>query len=137
MPWIQKFWITRFLEDNEKNSDEGHKVFLSGVGMFLDVVKHLRPNTANTTWELSKVNDGANQTTVFLLCVLTFILDTQKSWLEIGAIQICTKTGEIVSFSDSYYAGNIINRRNVSSVTLYVLSAPVYCQSKIYKEWCC
>ena len=44
-------------------SKEEQKLFCSGVGMLLYLVKHSRPDIANPLRELSKVLDGATQET--------------------------------------------------------------------------
>ena len=47
-----------------------------GIGMLLYLVKHVRPDLANMTRELSKANDGANPAAYKeLLLVVKYVLD--------------------------------------------------------------
>ena len=59
-PGTPKFLIIRPMEDIEKISMEDQRMYRSGIGMLLYLVKHSRPNLANATRELSKANNGAN-----------------------------------------------------------------------------
>ena len=43
-----------------KISDDDQKLYQSGVGMLLWLVKHSRPDIANAVRELTKVLDGAS-----------------------------------------------------------------------------
>ena len=56
-PCMHKFLIFRPIIESKKISAEDQRKYLSGV---LFLVKHLRPDIANITRELSKANDGAN-----------------------------------------------------------------------------
>ena len=59
-PGTPSFGIVRPINDDEKFSPEKQKLYHSGVGMLLYIVKHLCPDIANAGRELSKVLDGAN-----------------------------------------------------------------------------
>ena len=71
--------IVRTTEDFKKISVEDQRIYPSGVGMLLYLVKHSQPNLANATRELSKANDGANPAAYKeLLRVIKYVFDTKK-----------------------------------------------------------
>ena len=58
-------------------SNEEQKLFCSGVGMLLYLVKHSRPDIANPVRELSKVLDGTTPAAMKeLFRVIKHVLDT-------------------------------------------------------------
>ena len=58
-PGTPNFNIKR---NSENKVDTGkQKLYRSGVGMLLFLVKHSRPDIANVTRELSKCSDGADE----------------------------------------------------------------------------
>jgi hypothetical protein len=66
-------------EDDPLITAEAQKVFRSGVGMLLYLVKHSRPDIANAVRELSKVADG--ETTNHwnaMIRVIKYVLDTEN-----------------------------------------------------------
>ena len=75
------------------------------------LVKHLRPDLANATGELSKVNDGANPAAYKELPhVVKYILDMEMVGFKIEPMGNYNKPWEIVCFSDSNYAGDLVSR---------------------------
>ena len=76
---MSKFFIFRPTVDSEKISMEHQWEYWSGVGMLLYLVKHLHPDLANMSRELSKTNDGANPVAYNeLLYVIKYVLDTKN-----------------------------------------------------------
>ncbi len=59
-PGTPSFGTVRPINEDEKISFEKQKLYCSGVGMLLYLVKHLCPDIAKAVRELSKVLDGAN-----------------------------------------------------------------------------
>ena len=57
MPGMPKFLTVWPVEDSEKMYAQDQKVFQSEVRMLLYLVRRLRPNIANATQDLAKVND--------------------------------------------------------------------------------
>ncbi len=53
-PGTPSFGIVRPINEDEKISSEKQKLYRSGVGMLLYLVKHSRPDIANAVRELSK-----------------------------------------------------------------------------------
>ena len=99
------------MEDIKKISMEDQQKYLSGVGMLLCVVKHSCPNLANTTRELSKVNNGANPAAYKeLLCVIKYVIDTKNLGLKIEPMKNSNEPWEIVCFSNSNCAGDLVSK---------------------------
>ena len=59
-PGTPKFLIVRPMVEIEKISMEDQQDYWSGICMLLYLVKHLHPDVANMTRELSKANKSAN-----------------------------------------------------------------------------
>ena len=78
-PGTPKFLVVRPMIDSEKISTKDQRKYQLGVGMLLYLVKHLHPDLANMTRDLSKVNDGANPAAYKeLLCVIKYVLDMKN-----------------------------------------------------------
>ena len=58
--WVHQNFIFRPMVDSEKISAVNQKDVLLRVGMPLFLMKHCRPNIANVTGELLKVNNDVN-----------------------------------------------------------------------------
>ena len=102
--------------------------------MLLYLVKHLHPDLANMTRELSKANDGTNPGAYKeLLHVNRYVINTKNLGLNIETMGNSNKPWEIICFSNSDYAGNPISRQSINGIILYVLGVPVSWQSKLQK----
>ena len=115
-----------------KITPEQHKIYRSGVGMLLYLVKHSRPDIANAVRELSKALDGTSPAAYKeLMRVLKFVMDTKQLSLKIEP-KIGTDTSDwnIVAFSDSDYAGDSETRISVAGFVLYLLEVPISWKSK-------
>ena len=66
--------------------------------------------------------------------VLNIILDSKKLGLKLEPTGNANKPWEIVCFSDSNYACDLVSRRSIGSFILYVLCVPVSWQSKAQKS---
>jgi hypothetical protein len=60
-PAAAKTTIVRTQPGDQLITPEQQKLYRSGVGMLLYLVKHSRPDISNSTRELSKVGDGASE----------------------------------------------------------------------------
>ena len=79
--------------------------------MLLYLVKHLCPDLANMTRDLSKANDGANPAAYKeLLCVIKYVMDTKNLGFKIEPMGNSNEPWEIVCFSNSDYAGDPMSR---------------------------
>ena len=94
--------------------------------MLLYLVKHSCPDLANTTRELSKVNDRVNPAAYKeLLRVIKYVLDMEMLGLKIKPTGNSNKLWEIVCFSNNNYAGDPVHGRSISGFIFYVLGVPV------------
>ena len=72
-PVMPMFLIIR-LNGSDKITVEDQKFFKSRIRI-LYIVKHSKPDSANATWELSKVMDGANPATLLEMdCMIKYAL---------------------------------------------------------------
>ena len=87
MPGTPGQGIRRVTDGPGKLSVEDHKIYRSGVGMLLYLVKHLRPDIANAVRELSKALDGATQSAFKeMKRVIKFVLDMKTKGLKLEPI---------------------------------------------------
>ena len=109
---------------------EEQKLFCSGVGKLLYLVKHSRPDIANTVRELPKVLDGATQEAFKELHqVIKHVLDT-KTWGLKFRPTFDSNSWDLVCFCDSNYAGDPESRKSVTGYILYVPGGPLLWRSK-------
>ena len=87
-------------EEMEKILIEDQQKYQSGIGMLLYLVKHLHPDLANVTREVSMANDGAKPAAYKEL----HVLDMKNLGLNIEPTGKSNKPWEIVCFNDSNYA---------------------------------
>ena len=62
--------------------------------------------------------------------MITYVLDTKNFGLKLKQTGNVNKPWEIVCFSDSDYAGDLVSRRSIIGFILYVLGVPVSWQLK-------
>ena len=125
--------IIRPSETDAKLSIEEQKVYRSGVGMLLYLVKHSRPDIANAVRELSKVMDGAtNASKKELFRVIKYVIDTENLGLKIEPIM--DGVWKLVAYSDSDWAGDKDNRRSVSGYVIFFCGVPVLWRSRAQKS---
>ena len=94
-PNTPKFLIIRPVEDIEKILTDDQLTYRSGIGMLLYLVKHVHHDIANTTRELSKVNDGVNPAAYTeLLQVIKYVIDMEMLGLKINPWGILTNPGK-------------------------------------------
>ena len=103
--------------------------------MLLYLVKHLCPDVANATRELSKANSGANPAVYKeLLHVIKYVLNMEMLGLKIEPTRNSNEPWEIVCFSNIGYAGDLVSRQSISGFILYVLGVPVSWSSNLQKS---
>ena len=119
--------------DEEKIvSKDEQKLFRSGVGMLLYLVKHSRPDIANPVRELSKVLDAPDSGAFKeMLRVIKYVLDTQNWGLKIQPS--LEDEWDLVCYCDSDYAGDPDSRKSVSGYILYMRGVPICWRSKAQK----
>jgi len=113
-------------------SQEQQVLYRSGVGMLLYLVKHSRPDIANSVRELTKVLNGANLAQYKeMLRLCKFVLDTKTLGLKmVPTLGEDKEPWDLECFSDSDYAGDPDSRRSVSVFILYVCGVPISWRSK-------
>jgi hypothetical protein len=127
--------IIRPKGDEVKLSPEEQKLYRSGVGMLLFLVKHSRPDIANAVRELSKVMDGATPAAMKeLKRVIKYVLDTRDFGLKIEPTVSANGLWQLIAFSDSDWAGDKDNRRSVSGYVIYFAGVPVLWRSRAQKS---
>ena len=116
----------------DKVDAEKQKIYRSGVGMLLYLVKHSRPDIANAVRELSKALDGTSAAAYKeLMRVLKYVMDTKHLSLKMQPKKNRDETGwSIVAFSDSDYAGDSETRISIAGFILYLLGVPISWKSK-------
>ena len=121
-------------KDKEKCiSKEDQKLFRSGVGMLLYLVKHSRPDIANPVRELSKLLDGATKEAFKeIMRLIKYVLDTKGWGLKIEPT-FGSEAWNLVCFCDSDYAGDPDSRKSVSGNILYVRGVPICWRLKAQK----
>ena len=99
--------------------------------MLLHVVKNLHPDLANMTREILKAKNGAEAAAFKeLLPVIKHVLDTKN----IEPTGDSNKLWEIICFSNSNYAGDLVSRRRICGFILYELGILDSWQSKSQKS---
>jgi len=72
--------------------DQDQKLYKSGVGMLLFLVKHTRPDLSNSTRELSKVMDKAMEGHMKELCrVIKYAINTKNKGLKLRPEDTCRR----------------------------------------------
>jgi hypothetical protein len=125
--------------DDERNSivgSEDHKLYRTGVGMLLYLVKHSRPDISNVVRELSKVLDGPTEAAMKeLKRAVKFVLATRTFGLKIEPV---LDKGEsewkMTIFTDSEYAGDKETRISVGGYIIFLLGVAILWKSKAQKS---
>ena len=119
-------------DEDECVSKENNKIFRSGTGKLLYLVKHSRPDIANAVRELSKVLDGTTERAMKeMKRIIKYVLDTEKLGLKIEpTIKGKDEMWNMVGFSDSDYAGDPDSRKSVSGFIIYLCGVPICWRSK-------
>ena len=113
------------IDDNEAQS-----TYRTGVGMLLYMVKHSRPDIANSVRELSKVLGCCNMGDFKeMKRVIKYVLDTPTKGLKIEP-EVTQGNWKLEIFSDSDFSGDKETRLSVSGFILYVCGVPISWRSK-------
>ena len=136
-PGTPGFGIVRPKEGDPVIDPESQKLYRSGVGMLLYLVKHSRPDIANAARELSKCMDKATPAAYKeLMRLIKFVLDTKSFGLRLSPNPDLMIDGKwnMVIYSDSDWAGDKDNRISVTGFIIFLLSAPIMWRSKAQKS---
>jgi hypothetical protein len=117
---------TSILLDNN-----GQNEFRSGVGSLLYLVKHSRPDIANSVRNLSKVMDGATEAHQKILYQTNkYVSDTRDRSLILIPVKTKGHYWEIKAFRDSDWAAVENNRKSVTGFVVYVNGVLISWKSK-------
>jgi hypothetical protein len=130
-PAAPKSTILRPQQGDTLISPEQQKLYRSGIGMLLYLVKHSRPDISNATRELSKVGDGAtlahwNQ----LLRTIKYTICTKNKALKIKPT-MKNNMFYLEGISDSSFGEDKDTRISVYGYVVYFCGAPVATKSKL------
>ena len=107
------------------------KLFRSGIGMLLYLVKHSRPDMANAIRELSKVGDGATEGHwKQLLRAIKYTMNTKNKGLKMKP-QKQDNMFYIEGISDSSFGEDKDTRISVFGYVVYFCGAPIATKSKL------
>jgi hypothetical protein len=131
-PTLNRYVVERGVEEPLEEGKQA--LFRSGVGSFLYLVKHSRPDMANCVRELSKVMDraGHNHRKALLRAIrycevtkdhVTQIFNTEKE-----------KRVKLEVYSDSYYTEDKETRRSVTGYVIFMDGGPISWRSKGQKN---
>jgi hypothetical protein len=122
-------------DDKSSMSKEDQKLYRSGVGSLLYLVKHLRPDIANAVRELSKALDRATPKAMHeMKRIMKYILDTKDLALRVKPSLDIKDGFSTAAFSDSDYATDPETRVSISGYVLYLLDVPILWRSKGQKS---
>ena len=114
---------------------EKHKIYRSGVGMLLYLVKYSRPDLANVVRELSKALDSPSLAAYKeMLRVIKFVLDTKILGIKVAPTDLVNDEWTIVAFSDSDFGGDKETRISVAGFIIYLMGDPISWRSKGQKS---
>ena len=122
-------------DEKSTMSKEDQKLYRSGVGMLLYLVKHSRPDIANAVRELLKALDGVTPHAMQeLKRVIKFMIDTKDLALHVNPTEKLLEYWTMVAFSDSDYGTDPVKRISISGYVLYLMGVPICWRSKGQKS---
>ena len=134
-PSTPGFHVVRNIPNAVYITDEKQKLYRSGVGMLLYLVKHSRPDLSNGTRELSKVMDKATEGHMKELCrMIKYALDTRHIGLKLKPEENDNKLWELKAYSDADFAVDKETRISVTGYVVYFMSVPVCWRSRGQKS---
>jgi len=124
-PSTPGFHVVRNTPNTIYIMDEEQKLYRSGVGMLLYLVKHSRPDLSNGTQELLKVMDKAIEGHMKELCrVIKYAIDTQNIGLKLKPEDNDNKQWELKAYSDADFVGNKETHISVMGYVVYFMNVP-------------
>jgi hypothetical protein len=135
-PASPKTVVMRPEENDPLITQSDQSLYRSGVGMLLYLVKHSRPDLANSVRELTKVLDGATQAHwKAMIRVIKYVLDTKMQALKLQPKkERDLKSYFLEGISDSEFAGDREKRISVFGYITYFCGAPISWKSKSSKS---
>ena len=103
--------------------------------MLLYLVKHTRPDIANTVQQLSKALDKLNEAAFKeMKQVIKYVINTKYLALKIKPKLNEDGSWNIVAYSDTDFAGDVESRITITGFILYFSGAPISWKSKGMKS---
>ena len=107
------------------------KIYRTGVGMLLYLVKYSRPDIANAVRELSKALDSPSPGAYKeMLRVVKFVLDTKNSAIKMAPTHLVNDEWNVIAYSDSDFGGDKETRISVAGFIVYFMEVPISWKSK-------
>ena len=126
--------LVKVQSEEEKVSSEKHSRYRTGVGMLLYLIKHSRPDMANTVRELSKVLDGPNESAYKeMLRAIKYVLGTKGRGLRIHPVVREVLKWILVLYLDSDWSRDKDDRKSNGGYMLFVNGVLVRWRSKKQK----
>jgi len=114
--------------------DHDQKLYRSGVGMLLFLVKHTLPDLSNSTHELLKVMDKATEGHMKeLYRVIKYTMDTKNKGLKLQSEDTDDKW-KFKAYSDADFAGNKETQISVTGYVMYFMNVPICWRSREQKR---
>jgi hypothetical protein len=127
--------VMKTTEENEVVDKESHRLFRSGVGMLLYLIKYSRPDIANSVREIAKVMDGpTEQQMKSLFRLIKYVLDTKNMGLIMSPESSLKTAWKMVAYCDSDYAGDRDGRKSVSGFVIYIQGCLISWKSRKQKS---
>jgi hypothetical protein len=135
-PTIPGEIIIKTTDKDEIVDKSTHRMFRSGVGMLLYLIKYSRPDIGNAVREIAKVMDGPTEMQVkSLYRLIKYILDTKNQGLLMSPLKPQEKNTWIMSACcDSDYAGDKDGRKSVSGFVVYIQGCLISWKSRKQKS---
>jgi len=129
-PSTPGFHVVRNIPEAVYISDHNQKLYRSGVGMLLFLVKHTQPDLLTSTRELSKVMDKATERHMKELCrVIKYAIDTKDKGLKLQPENRDDKW-KIGAYSDADFAGDKETQISVTGYVIYFMNVPICWRSR-------
>ena len=124
--------IMKAASDYEKVDAETHKMFQSGVGMLLYLVKFSRPKISNAVWEIAKATDGPTKAHVkSLMRLIKYVVDTKDHGLVMEPKNNDNNNlWEMQAYCDSDYAGDLDGCKSILGFIIYICGCPISWKSR-------
>ena len=121
------FHIHRPFENEDFLNPQGLKLYQSGTGTLLYLIKHSRPDIANAVRELSKAMDRSNiENLQAMYKLIKYVVHTRNYGVKITL----NKTEDIfplrlTCFTDSDWAGDADTRKSISGWIIFIQDNPI------------
>ena len=129
-PGTPGFRVIRPQPEDSTLSEEDQKMYRSGIGILLYLVKHSRPDLSNPTRELSKAMDRATVAHYKeLKRVITYTINTENKGILLQPTTNLSKLN-LHLLVDSKFAGDVEDRKSIMGRLIYLNGALVGWSSK-------